>query len=223
MSATTSANGVQTGASGDPEGAAPELREDAAAATRARIRSNYPTGEGEGPGDGPDSEVRALLAALPEGVTTARDLFEAAAEASRDAAALRRRLERMESGEGVRAASLARSSSGGRADVNGMGRVNARIDLEAVTRSRVEADYALIDLACAVLWGPTGEDGAASLGCQVAADVVWHHYLAGETWESAARGVGMSASSARRECARLFDLVDALGPMRAMLGRGDAY
>lgn len=222
MSALTSANGVQTAVPGDGGGTARDLREGTAAAGPARIRSNYPTREGAAPLDGPDAEVRALLSALPEGVACARELFEAAAEASRDAEYIRRRVERMESGEGARAASLARSSSGSRADVNGTARVNARIDYEASTERRLEEDYALVDLACAVLYGADGRSGVSVLLGPQAADLLWHHYLGGLSWEAAARAVGVPVRSCYRRAQAALDLVDFLTPESAMAGRGGA-
>ncbi|WP_307739013.1 hypothetical protein, partial [uncultured Parolsenella sp.] len=194
-----------------------------AATAPAGDRSNCPTRGGEGPSaEAPEAAARRLLLALPAGVTTARDLFEAVREASRDAEYIKRRLERMESGEGVRAASLARSSSGSRADVNGTARVDARIDYEARVTRRQEENYALLDLACAILYGDDARGGLAALLSTRAADLLWHHYLCDESWESSAAAVGCNVRTAYREADKALDLLDMYGIDLVRSGRGAA-
>ena len=153
---------------------------------------------------------------------SARDLFEAAREASRDAEYIRRRVERMKASEGVRGASLAPSVSGTKSDVSGTARVNARIDYEAATARRVEEDYALIDLACAVLYGDDSANGVAMLAGPRVADLLWHHYLDDEPWDDAAEAVGMSRATAFREAAKAFDIIDSYGLEFARRGLGMA-
>lgn len=152
----------------------------------------------------------------------AREMFRAARAASEDAEYLKRRLERMESAEGVRGASLAPSVSGTKADVNGTARVVARMDLEAASRSRMEADYSLIDYACAVLYGADGRSGLAALAGPLVADLLWHHYLGGEPMGRAAAAVGMPRRTAFRRRDEALDLVDMLGFETVIAGEGEA-
>ena len=153
---------------------------------------------------------------------SARDLFEAAREASRDAEYIRRRLLRMEGAEGVRGASLAPSVSGTRSDVNCTGRVDARIDYEARVSGRLEEDYALIDLACAVLYGDDNGGGVAALLGTRVADLLWHHYLDDESWDEAAEAVGYARMTAFREKDKALDLVDMYGVDLVRQGVGAA-
>ena len=153
---------------------------------------------------------------------SARELFEAARDASRDAEYLKRRIERMELGEGLRAASLEPSSRSPVDDVNGTSRVNARMDFEAAVSSRVEDDYAVIDYACAVLYGADGRGGIAALLCPEAADLLWHHYLDCESMGVAADSVGIPRRSAFRMRDRAFDLADMLGFESCAAGEGAA-
>lgn len=90
----------------------------------------------------------------------------------------------MEQTEGLRGASLSGTRSPQRRDVNGMGRVDARIDLEAAKRRAVEEDYALIERAASVLYGlmQRGEGGVAALLGLREADVMDCYYLKAMTW-----------------------------------------
>ncbi len=152
----------------------------------------------------------------------AKELFERARACSEDVEYLKRRLERMESSEGVRGASLTPTVSRSRADVNGTARVDARIDLEAATRERMDADYAVIDYACDVLYGTDNRSGlSALLGTQVA-DLLWHHYLDGKSWGHAALTVGVAPRTTYRRASAALDLVDFLTPEVVMGGEGEA-
>lgn len=152
----------------------------------------------------------------------ARDLFAAARDASADAEYIRRRIERMEAAEGVRGASLSPSVSGSRADVNGTSRTDARVDYEARVARRLEEDYALIDVACAVLYGDDGTGGVAALLGTRVADLLWHHYLDCESWDEAAEAVGMPRTTAFREKDKALDLVDMYGFDLVRQGLGSA-
>ena len=152
----------------------------------------------------------------------ALDLFERAHKRSRDAAYLHTRTERMEASEGVRGASPTPFIAGTRADVNGTARVDARIDFGAMARDRLAEDYAVIDYACAILYGEDNHSGlSALLGSQVA-DLLWHHYLDDESWETSAEKVGMPPRSCYRRAQSALDLVDFLSPEVVMAGEGGA-
>lgn len=153
---------------------------------------------------------------------SARELFAASRRASDDAEYLKRRLDRMESAEGVRGASLSPAVSGSHWDVNGTARVCARIDFEAATHARMEADYAVIDYACAVLYGADGRSGLAVLAGPRTADLLWYRYLDGRPWTLAASAVGLNLRTAQRKADEALDLVDFLTPEVVMAGEGAA-
>ena len=152
----------------------------------------------------------------------ARDLFERARKCARDAAYLERRIERMRAAEGVRGASLSPSVSGARADVSGTARVDARMDFEAMTRARLDEDHAVMDYACAVLYGSDGRSGLSALYGSQVADLLWRHYLGDESWETSAEMVGMPPRSCYRRAQAALDLVDFLSPEVVMAGEGGA-
>lgn len=151
---------------------------------------------------------------------SARDLFEAARDASRDAEYIKRRIMRMQEAEGARGASLTPSVSHPLGDV--MARTDARMDYEARVSGRLEEDYALVDLACAVLYGDDNRGGVAALLGTRVADLLWHHYLDGESWDEAARVVGMPRTTAFREKDKALDLVDMYGVDLVRRGQGAA-
>lgn len=135
---------------------------------------------------------------------SARDLFESAREASRDAERIRLQLlamrERAATGGGTALTGRIRSTP----DPDRMGRaIGAMVDMEAALEERERDDYALIDEACCLLYG---EDGSGGLDHEVPerwwADVLWWRYLDGATWEEVGRAVGYSP----RRC---FDVAQA--------------
>lgn len=152
---------------------------------------------------------------------SSREMFAAAARATADMNYLERRLERMREAEGVRGASLA-PSHGGTRDVNGMARVDARIDLEAATRERIDADRELVGFAMGVLFGADGRGGLASLMGMQTADLLRLHYLLGAPWEAAAAQVGWCLRTAYRKREAALDLVDMWGFELVAEGQGAA-
>ena len=158
----------------------------------------------------------------PYQFTSARELFEAAREASRDAERIRRQLDAMEQ----RALSLGggmgeRVSSTGEPDRMG-GRVAALVDMEATLRERQEVDYALLDLACAVLYGPANKGGLAALVPTWWADVLWWRYLDGSTWEQVAEAVGYSPRRCFDVAQTALEVADYYGLARTRQGMGSA-
>lgn len=151
----------------------------------------------------------------------ARELFRAASEASRDAERCRRQLAAME----ARALSLGGGLGGGvraTGEPDRMaGRVAAMADREAALRRRVDWDYAVIDLACAVLYGADSDAGLwALVGWR--ADALALHYLDGMTWAEVGRRLGYSEQHVWREAQVALDLCDGWGVAAAMAGRGGA-
>lgn len=152
----------------------------------------------------------------------ARELFRATRDAAIDAERIRGILDRMEASDGVRGASLSgRVSSGGASDP--MARTDARIDYEERVRERQDADYALLDIACEVIYGrdPRGGGIAALMGAPVA-DAMWWRYCAAAKWRVVEARVGMTERWCRDACERAMDQVDAYGPERVASGLGIA-
>lgn len=152
---------------------------------------------------------------------SSRELFEAAREASRDAERIRRQLDAMEQ----RTLSLGggmgeRVSSTGEPD-RMAGRVAALVDMESALRERQESDYALLDLACAVLYGTDAHAGLWSLvGWR--ADALAHHYLNGMTWAQVGDVLGYSEQHVWREAQVALDVCDGWGLPDVIAGFGGA-
>ena len=154
----------------------------------------------------------------------AREFFEAARSAVLEVAKYHERVSRMEQTEGLRGASLSGTRGGSRRDVNGMGRVDARIDLEAAERRHIEEDYALIDRAASVLFGMTqrGDGGVDALLGWREARVVDLYYLEAMTWRQVAGVMGMSDGWCRSIANAAIDMCDAYGIERVLAGLGGA-
>ena len=103
---------------------------------------------------------------------------------------------------------------------------DARMDYEERVRERLEEDYALIDLACRVLYGEeSGKGGVEALMGSTVADAISFRYVDARPWSEVAALLGYSrwsVNSLRNLCQRGFDAIDALGWERAIEGMGDA-
>ena len=150
---------------------------------------------------------------------SARDLFEAARDASRENYRTRRMLVAMEEQEGLRGAGTgARVASGSIGDP--MARVDARVDREAAWHRRIEENCELIDLAHFVLYGTDCENGLAALVPGWWCDAIWQHYINGLTWKQTAKLVGFSAHRCWEVAQTAFDMADGYGIVSAVRGRG---
>lgn len=154
----------------------------------------------------------------------ARDLFESASEASRDAERCRKQLDAIEQ----RALSIGGPSldahvrGGGETDRIGRD-VAALVDRERELYQRIEDDYRLIDLACAVLYGKDGmSDGLASIAPPWWADALWHHYLALTKWEDVAAMLDYAPRNVMRCAYAGLDLIDSVGLLDTIDGTGIA-
>lgn len=147
----------------------------------------------------------------------AADFFDAVRRAALDAERVTRRLAQMEAREGVRAQSYEAQGRGTRSDVNGTDATVGRMDWEGRIAARREQDYALIDSACAVIYGndQTGMGGIASLLGSAAADAVWWRFCGAAQWREVAQRVEMSERWCREQVAAAMDVCDAYG-MEAM-------
>lgn len=154
--------------------------------------------------------------------TDARELFRQAQGAARDAEKIGRQLAADEhralgmSGGGFEP----RVRSTPAYDRMGMA-VAVMVDREAKLLEKQDEDYALMDLACALLYGTDQCDGLRTL-VGWPADALYHHYLALRTWEETAALLGYSTSHVRNQANYALDYVDANGAMFTMLGIGMA-
>jgi len=153
---------------------------------------------------------------------TAREFFEAAREAARDADRIRLQLAAMD----ARSESLGGGGFEPRVrstpDPDRMGlRVSALIDHGDRLRERQEEDYRLIDAACEVLYGTDNRGGLYALAGW-RADAIYYHYLALRTWQEVGDMLGYTAEHACREAMAALELADAWGMTSVIDGRGNA-
>ena len=152
--------------------------------------------------------------------SSAREFFEAAREAARDAERIRRQLESMEQ----RTLSL----GGGGFDPRVRStpdpeRISTRIiagfDVTERLQARQEEDYRLIDSACEVLYG---EDNRSGLYAMVGwpADAIYHHYLALRTWEQTADILGYSDRHTYEMVRAALDRASKCGDIMTRIGCG---
>lgn len=154
--------------------------------------------------------------------TDARELFEAAREASRDAERIRRQLAAMEGrAEGLGGSGFEpRVRSTGEPDRMGS-RVAALVDRESMLLERQEEDYALIDAANAVLYGRDGRSGLwALVGWR--ADALALHYLNDLTWEQVAAQMCYSRIHVWQQAQAALETADAWGFASVVDGMGGA-
>lgn len=150
----------------------------------------------------------------------AREFFESVRLAAMDADRTARMLSEMESREGVRAQSYGPRSTGGTCDP--MRATDARIDREAEWRQRIEHDYALIDEASEVIYGPGNEGGIAVLLGTPTADAMWWRYCDAASWDEVSKAVGYSVRSCLRMVEVAHDTIDSLGVGAVKAGDGGA-
>lgn len=153
---------------------------------------------------------------------SAEDFFEAVREASREAERTRLTLLQMEAREGVRAQGYeARVTVGGERDK--MTATDSRIDYAARMRERIEADYALLDMACAVLYGrESGKGGVDALMGSAVADCISFRYVDARPWREVAALTGYSERQCQRLCAVGMDACDFFGWTNLVDGVGNA-
>ena len=173
----------------------------------------------------PKAEVEGLDTPSYTDYASAEDFFEAVRQASREAERTRLTLLQMEAREGVRAQGYEpRVMVGGERDH--MAHTDSRIDYESRMAERIEQDYRLLDMACAVLYGrESGKGGVDALMGSAVADCISFRYVDARPWSEVAALMGYSRwsrRSLRDMCQRGFDRIDSLGWERAIEGVGDA-
>ena len=153
---------------------------------------------------------------------TAREFFEAARSAAREADRIGRELAEMEASADATGGGGFEPRVRSTPEPDRMAsRVASKVDREGMLERRQDECYEVIDAACAVLYGHDNRSGLYAL-VGWPADAIYHHYLALRTWEDAARLVGYSAAHVRRMVAVALDLADANGQMWTELGVGMA-
>lgn len=153
----------------------------------------------------------------------AREFFESVREASLDAERCRRQLEAMEQRAlAIGSPSFDARVSGG--DHDRLARdVASLVDREGKLQSRIDGDYDLIDLACAVLYGDDGiSDGLAAIAPPWWADAIYHRYVAARTVPETARLVGYSTRHVQGCVRAAFEIMDANGMVSTIAGQGIA-
>ena len=155
----------------------------------------------------------------------ARDFFEAVRVASQEAERTRETLMRMEAREGVRAQGY-EAMGGSSVGRDRTSATDARIDYEERMRERVESDYAIIDVACRVLYGSeSGKGGVDAIMGSAVADCISFRYVDARPWSEVAALMGYSRwsdKSLRDLCQQGFDAIDSLGWGSVMRGEGGA-
>ena len=168
-----------------------------------------------------DEEGRAIVPSIMQ-FTSARELFESAREASRDAERIRRQLLAMEhSATGLAGSGMEpRVRSTGEPD-RMASRVASMVDREGLLRERIEWDYRLIDFANEVLYGMDGRSGLwALVGWR--ADALALHYLNDLTWSVTGSLLGYSEQYVWQQAQVALDTADAWGLASVIDGMGGA-
>ena len=155
----------------------------------------------------------------------ARDFFESVREASRESERTRLTLLQMEAREGVRAQGYEpRVMVGCNSDK--MAPTDARIDYEGRMAERIEQDYRLLDMACALLYGrESGKGGVDKLMGSAVADCISFRYVDARPWSEVAALMGYSrwsVRSLRDLCQQGFNAIDFFGWENVLGGVGDA-
>ena len=147
--------------------------------------------------------------------------FESASEASREVDRIREALDMLdEDATRVRVSSLEPWTQSGR--LHGIeGRVAALSDKHEELSRRLETDYAIIDRACAVLYGTDNDAGLYRLvGWR--ADALYYKYIDGMTWPEIGAILGYSKGYVASQAKVALEVCDANGMVRTIAGVGFA-
>jgi hypothetical protein len=153
---------------------------------------------------------------------SAREFFEAARDAARDAERIGTQLaEQEERALALGGGGLGEHVSTTPAHDRMAARVAALVDHKAILERRRAEDYRIIDRACAVLYGTDNDAGLWAL-VGWPADAIYHHYLALRTWEETGALLGYSHRYVQDRVAWAFELADANGMWWTERGHGMA-
>jgi len=153
---------------------------------------------------------------------SAREFFEAARDAVREAERIGRQLDAMESAaDGLGGSGFESRVRSTPDPTRGEARVVALVDHGARLEERRDECYRIIDSACEVLYGTDNHGGLWAL-CGWRADAIFHHYLALRTWDATAEMLGYSTEHVKREASAAMDVADAWGMASTVMGVGGA-
>ena len=153
---------------------------------------------------------------------TAREFFEAARSAAREADRIGRELAEMEASADATGGGGFEPRVRSTPEPDRMAsRVASKVDREGMLERRQDECYEVIDAACRVLYGADNRSGLYAL-VGWPADAIYHHYLALRTWEATAAMLGYSVSHVKHSVSVAMDYADANGQMWTELGRGMA-
>ena len=94
-------------------------------------------------------------------------------------------------------------------------RVATMVDMESRLRERQEADYDLIDMACAVLYGQDNRSGLWAL-VGWPADAICQHYLNDLEWSVVARLMGYERRYVLAKVRNALDVCDRAGAVKGI-------
>lgn len=119
-------------------------------------------------------------------------------------------LERMRSREDVKAQGY-EIGGGSVADADASFSTLQRMDFEQRLKLRVLASQAMVDEACEVLYGKSGNGGLAKLKGSRYADAICMYYCQAETWADMADIMQCSKQWCRELCNAGFAFIDGIG------------
>ena len=155
--------------------------------------------------------------------TSARELFEAAREASVDVLRIGRQVAELEARATATGGGIVTTTGHAHHQGDNVGRIVAAQaqTLERLAK-REEEDYRLIDAACAVLYGSDGtSDGLYAL-VGWPADAIWWHFLGLKRWEDVAALVGFDTRWTQAKVRQALELADSNGMLATVAGIGMA-
>ena len=149
----------------------------------------------------------------------AEDFFERVWDASKDRERIRRTIDSMRSREGVGGASLDSMPRGGFG--NPMGKVDARIDFEVLTKSALEEAERTIGEARDLLFGVDGCSGLAKAFGSKYAEVLYLRYVDRLTIGGMSTLYGCAQNTVRDRVRVALDFIDSNGFEATRDGRND--
>lgn len=159
---------------------------------------------------------------------TAREFFEAVRSAAQDAERCKIQLVAIE-----HSAQVGSSCGYGERTSSGGGNVVERRTVAYVDQSdrldvRMEADYRLIDRACAILYGNDQQGGgglckANPRDSNVWADVLWWRFCAAASWQEVAKAVGYTVRPCQEFQGRALAWIDQHRFCRELIEADDLF
>ncbi|WP_368151297.1 hypothetical protein [Collinsella aerofaciens] len=139
----------------------------------------------------------------------AKEYFEGIRDEVASLEKSREMLARLKAREGAKAQSYTAGGGGGSCDP--MDAINGRIDFEQRLKQRIVESNAVVDEACAVLYGKDNHGGLAKLKGNRYADAVCMGYCQAMPWADVAVVMQCSPKWCRELCNAAFRYIDAVG------------